>query len=53
VPVPGRINSGSTSSNNLGSIPVPGIFINEAYAGGTVFTSEGDVCFFVINAAWN
>ena len=53
VPWPGRINTGSTTSNNVGSIPVPGVWIRTAYVGGTVFTSQDWVCFFVINAPWD
>ena len=52
VPWPRGINLGSTYSNNLGSIPVPGIFVHNAYASGQVYTSQGYVCFYVVYAPW-
>jgi hypothetical protein len=52
VPWPRGINLGSTYSNNVGTIPVPGLFISNAYASGQVYTSQGYVCFYVVNAPW-
>jgi hypothetical protein len=49
---PGVLNTGSTSSNNLGQIPVPGLWISTAYASGSIYTSQGSVCFFNIDAPW-
>jgi hypothetical protein len=52
VPWPRGINLGSTYSNNVGTIPVPGILVHNAYASGQVYTSQGDLCFYVVNAPW-
>ncbi|HLJ98377.1 MAG TPA: hypothetical protein VKU39_00560 [Streptosporangiaceae bacterium] len=52
VPWPSGINLGSTYSNNLGTIPIPGIFVHNAYASGQIYTSQGYVCFYVVNAPW-
>jgi hypothetical protein len=52
VPWPSGINLGSTYSNNVGSIPVPGVLVHNAYASGQIYTSQGDVCFYVVNAPW-
>jgi len=52
VPQPSGINLGSTYSNNLGTIAIPGIFISNAYATGQIYTSQGDVCFYTVFAPW-
>ena len=52
VPWPSGINTGSTYSNNVGTIPVPGLDIHNAYASGQIYTSQDYVCFYVVNAPW-
>lgn len=54
VPNPPRgVVTGRALSSNAGSVLIPGINVHNAFAGGTVLTSDGSLCFFVVNAPWN
>jgi hypothetical protein len=54
VPVVGFVKvNGTATSTTPGSIPVPGVLIGSAFAGGGVETSQGVTCVFAVSAPWN